>query len=111
SLDVKRDIVTRKELEACRNDPHNQKWGVYYCKADPRVIVPKRVKWTGWTINAARPSAIPAMLLMVALLALPGAIVRVLGGGNRGFLVAIAASISVVCLLCAYLSSMKRWTD
>jgi len=104
-------IVTREELEACRNDPHNQKWGVYHCKADPRVIVPKRLKWMGWTINAARPSAIPVMLLMVAILAVPGAIVRVLGGGNRGFLVAVAASVAVVCLLCAYFSSSKRWID
>jgi len=103
--------VTREELEACRNDPHNQKWGVYHCKADLRVIVPKRLKWMGWTINAARPSAIPVMLLMVAILAVPGAIVRVLGGGNRRFLVAVAASVAVVCLLCAYFSSSKRWID
>jgi hypothetical protein len=104
-------IVTRDELEACRNDPHNQKWGIYHCKADPRVIVPKRLKWMGWTINAARPSAIPVMLLMVAILAVPGAFVRVLGGGDRAFLVAVAASVAVVCLLCAYFSSSKRWID
>jgi hypothetical protein len=103
--------MTREELEACRNDPHNQKWGVYHCKADPRVIVPKRLKWMGYTINVARPSAIPVMLLMLAFLAVPVAIVRVLGGGNRGFLVAVAASAAVVCLLCAYLSSSKRWID
>jgi Family of unknown function (DUF5808) len=101
--------MTREELEACRNDPHNQKWGAYHCKADPRVIVPKRLKWMGWAINAARPSAIPVMLLMLAILAVPGAIVTALDGGNRGFLVAVAASVAVVCLLCAFLSSSKRW--
>jgi hypothetical protein len=31
--------MTREELEACRNDPHNQKWGVYYCKADPAAYL------------------------------------------------------------------------
>ena len=101
--------MTREELEACRNDPHNQKRGVYYCKADPRVIVPKRLKWMGWTLNAARPSAIPVVLLVTTILTVPGAIVRVLGGGNRVFLVAVAASVAVVCLLCAYLASSKRW--
>ena len=103
--------MTREELEACRNDPHNQRCGVYHCKADPRVIVPKRAKWMGWTINVARPSAIPVLLLMVAIVALPGAVVRVLGGGSRGFLTAIVASVAVACLLCAYLSSSKRWSD
>jgi hypothetical protein len=103
--------MTREELEARWRDPQNRKWGVYYCKADPRAIVPKHCKWMGWTINVARPSVIPVMLLMLAILAVPGAIVRVLGGGNRGFLVAVAASVVVVCLLCAYLSSSKRWSD
>jgi hypothetical protein len=101
--------MTRKEREACWNDPHDQKWGVYHCKADPRVIVPKRLKWMGWTINAARPSAIPVMLLMLVILAFPVPSSGFLGGGNRGFLVAVAASVAVVGLLCAYLSSSKRW--
>ena len=45
--------MTREELEACWKDPQNRKWGVYYCKADPRVIVPKRLKGLGWTIKFA----------------------------------------------------------
>jgi len=60
---------------------------VYYCKADPRVIVPKHLKWMGWTINFAHPSAIPVMLLTLA----------------------IVISTAAVCLLCSYLSSSKRW--
>ena len=51
--------MTREEIEACWKDPHNWKWHVYYCKADPRAIVPRRLKWMGWTVNFARPSAIP----------------------------------------------------
>ena len=46
--------MTREEIEKCWRDPRNRKWGIfYYCKADPRVIVPKRLKWMGWTVNAA----------------------------------------------------------
>ncbi len=100
--------MTRGELEACWKDPHNRKWGVYYCKADPRVIVPKRLKWMGWTINAARPSAIPIVLLTLAILVVPVFIVRAWGGGNGLVLVTVAASVAVVCILCAYLSSNKR---
>jgi hypothetical protein len=47
--------TTRDEIEACRKAPRNYKWGlIYYCKADPRAIVPRRYKWMGWTVNFAR---------------------------------------------------------
>jgi hypothetical protein len=42
--------MTREEIETCRKDPRNRKWGFYYCKADPRVIVPRGLKWMGWTV-------------------------------------------------------------
>ena len=63
----------------------------------------------GWTLNFARPSAIPVLLGMVALLVLPQALVRAGGGGEgMGYLTA-AASIAAVCLLTAYYSSAHRW--
>ena len=35
---------------------NNYKYGVfYYNKDDSRIIVPKRIKYTGWTLNFARP--------------------------------------------------------
>jgi uncharacterized protein DUF5808 len=98
--------MTREEIEACWNDPGNRRWGVYYCKADPRVIVPRHRKWMGWTINAARPSAIPIVLLLVALcLAVPLFIVKAKGGGTGAKFVTVAAGITVLCLLSAYLSA------
>jgi hypothetical protein len=102
--------MTPEGLEALRRDPQNQKWGLYYCKADPRVIVPKRLKWMGWTINAARPSALLVVLFTFAIVVVPVFLVRASGGGNGAVLVAIAASSAVICLLCAYLSSGKRWS-
>ena len=102
--------MTPEELEALRRDPQNRKWGVYYCKADPRVIVPKRLKWMGWTINAARPSAILVVLFTIAIVIVPVSIVRASGGGSGAVLGTIAASAAVVCLFCAYLSSGKRWS-
>src|SRR5689334_10492408 len=71
--------MTRGEIEACWRDPRNHKWGVYYCKADPRAIVPRRLKWMGWTVNFARPSAIPITLLLIALVAAPLLIVKAKG--------------------------------
>jgi hypothetical protein len=97
--------MTREEIENCWKDPHNWKWRVYYCKADPRAIVPRRFKWMGWTVNFARPSAIPVLLLMIALIVVPLEVVRANGGGTVVSYFTAAASIAVVCLVCAYLSS------
>ena len=32
---------------------------IYFCQEDPRLVVPKRIAGLGWTINFARPLAIP----------------------------------------------------
>jgi hypothetical protein len=103
--------MTRDEIESYWRDPRNWKWaGIYYCKADPRAIVPRRLKWMGWTLNAARPSAIPVLCFMIALLVVPLEMVRANGGATVVSFFTAAASIVVVCLLSAYLSSSKRWS-
>ncbi len=101
--------MTRKEIEACWEDPRNRKWGVYYCRADPRAIVPRHAKWMGWTVNVARPSAIPVVLLLLAILGIPMYLVSASGGGNGAMLLTAAASGTVMCLACAYLSSTSRY--
>ena len=97
--------MTKEELEACWRDTCNRRLGFYYCKADPRVIVPKRFRWMGWTVNAARPSAIPVTLLLAAFLVAPVLFAVHRGAGTGTVIVTVAASITVVCVLCAYLSS------
>jgi hypothetical protein len=97
--------MTREEIENCWKDPHNWKWRVYYCKADPRAIVPRRLKWMGWTVNFARPSAILITLLLIALVVVPLRIVTAKGAGSGIVFITGAASITVLCLGCAYLSS------
>ena len=62
----------------------------------------------GWTINAARPSAIPILLLLVAILTVPILIMEAKGAGNGIVLITGAAAITVVCLVCAYLSSRTK---
>jgi len=101
--------MTREEIEACWRAPSNYKWGlIYYCKADPRAIVPKRLKWMGWTVNFARPSAIPLVGLLFVVLAVPVWIVTAKGAETGIVLVIGGAAIAVVCLLCAYLSSRTK---
>ena len=38
------------------DDPTNWKWGLFYVNyKDSRLIVPKRMKSFGWTLNFAQP--------------------------------------------------------
>ena len=92
--------MTREETEACWRDRSNYKcFGIYYCKADPRAIVPRRYKWMGWTVNFARPSAIPVVGLLLAVLAVPIRILTAKGAPTSLVLVtggvALAVRVSV----------------
>ena len=97
--------MTKEELEACWRDPRNHRWGFYCCKADPRVIVPRRFRWMGWTVNAAHPGTIPTTLFLLGVLAAPIFFVSHRGEGTGVVLLTGMASIAVVSALCAYLSS------
>jgi uncharacterized membrane protein len=53
----------------------DENWGgpkygeVYFCKKDPRIIVPKRIRWMGWTVNLAHKSGV--LLFVGALFGTP----------------------------------------
>ena len=50
-------------------DPRNWQAGIFYfCRDDPRLFVPKRLRWTGWTLNFARPGAYVFMIGLIVLL-------------------------------------------
>jgi hypothetical protein len=53
-------------LEKLWSDPMNWRGSFYHCKADPRNVVPKRLKSFGWTINFAHPSAVVGLILSIA---------------------------------------------
>jgi uncharacterized membrane protein len=43
------------QYDIWHSDPKNWKlFGFYYNKLDNRFWLPKRIKWTGWTINWAK---------------------------------------------------------
>ena len=64
--------VTRNNLEQLWRDPVNWKRGlIYSSKDDPRIVVPKKQKWRGWTINFAHRRATPTLILMILAAGLP----------------------------------------
>ncbi|WP_269524399.1 hypothetical protein [Coraliomargarita parva] len=53
-------------------DPQNWKCRLFYfCRADPRVIVPKRPTWAGRTLNFAHPKAYWVLLATFLFTAIP----------------------------------------
>ncbi len=56
------------ERERLHSDPASWKLGIFYfCREDARIIVPKRIRGLGWTINFARPSAMLWIAVIVGL--------------------------------------------
>ena len=53
------------------------KWGeIYFCKNDPRIMVPKRNKWMGWTVNLAHTAGV--LLFVGALFGIPCIVIAIL---------------------------------
>jgi hypothetical protein len=51
------------ELHAIHRDPANwYLWFFYFAPADPRLVVRKRIHGLGWTVNFARPLAVPLIV-------------------------------------------------
>lgn len=49
-------------------DSNNWKLGfIYFCRADQRIFVPKRLRGLGWTLNFARPLALPFLGFILAV--------------------------------------------
>jgi hypothetical protein len=56
-----------EELNGIHRDPANwYLWFFYFAPADPRLVVKKRLRSFGWTINFARPLAIPFIVALAA---------------------------------------------
>ena len=61
--------MTTTELDGLSRDPNNWRlYFFYFCPRDPRIVVPKRIRGFGWTVNMARPLAIPFVLFLIAAL-------------------------------------------
>jgi hypothetical protein len=81
-------------LDRLWSDPANWRGPFYSCKSDPRHLVPKKIRWTGWTINFAHPLArtrLLAILLRMALI-IP-ALLYLKESGHDGWMCALLAAV------------------
>jgi uncharacterized membrane protein len=98
------------ELERLWQDP--QYWtppGIYRCPADPRLVVPKRRRWAGWTINFAHRGSWLVLLGSIVVAAGPILVVLALGRPSVSTLFAtVSASVLVLSLASAWESERRR---
>jgi Family of unknown function (DUF5808) len=103
--------LPRGTLDRLWSDPDN--WiglGIYYCKDDPRVIVPKRMKSLGWSMNFANPWVWPAIVFVVVSASLPVVYLKVY---NAPVVAALFIALWVVALVlvCRAMSTTEKFED
>ncbi len=104
--------MAENEMDKLWKNPENWRFVfVYYCKADPRIIVPKRLRIFGWTLNLARPLAIPTLILTIIGVLTPFKILRSLEVPTNSPLWYITLAFVLIGLacFCSVMSSPKRF--
>ena len=100
--------MTKEELEKLWADKDNWLCGaIYYCKNDPRLVVPKRIKWTGWTMNFAYPWRAIGLIIFILFAALLPIIIEIKLNIDTWIVICITLAVVAVLVvgLLAYLSS------
>jgi hypothetical protein len=102
--------MKKKHLDALRQSPSNRFLGlIYYSKDDSRVIVPRGIKWMGWTINFAHPYAWPVLALCVLIALGPISIVTALGITTPVVTIAtMVISIAILVAMAVYAASRAK---
>ncbi len=99
--------MTGDNLEKLWGD--NKNWpfpGIYYCKDDPRIVIPKQRKWAGFSLNWARPMAIPFLLGVFAVFGSPFFIEMYLGCSSpKTFVLTFLVILAVFIPFLKYMST------
>ena len=100
-------------LNTLWSDPKNWRaYGFYFCKADPRFIVPKRNRWGGWTTNFAHRSGWIALIVLTADILIPTLCLIETRSVHTwvGFVTIVALLISVSAICCFFASPNRYET-
>jgi hypothetical protein len=105
--------MNSSEIEFQWCNPKNWKFHfIYFCQDDPGVIVPKSIRGMGWTLNFARPLAIPALLGMLLFILGPFYLLGRFGVDLNGYDWLLLAFLTIVlCVFCSKAASTSRYSD
>jgi hypothetical protein len=95
--------MEKEDLDRLWSDKRN--WtpaGLYRCPADPRLIVPKRIWWLGWTLNIAHAASKRLSAVIVAAALVCPVLAPCLG---QSLWEGALASLIVVSAICMHFAS------
>ncbi len=93
-------IMSLGPIDRFRCDPANWKLGLFYfCRADSRMLVRKRMSGFGWTLNFARPLAVPFLGYLLACAYVVRDLFQLWGTGRgAGFCIALLLALALIAL-------------
>ena len=101
----------RHELEELWN--HAKHWKghwLYECHDDPRLIVPKRNRKTGWTVNLAHHASVPLMLGAIFALLAPFGLLDLFHASYRFWVpIILLADVIILCAFCFFMAHPGRF--
>jgi|GEM_PF-607804 len=104
------EVMNLVDLNEMHADSNNWRLGIfYYSPSDPRIVVRKRFRAMGWTLNFARPLAIP---LIVFVLAAIYGVMRFsdhMAWGDTGYWLSIVFMLIGISSLMGWLSNPRRY--
>jgi hypothetical protein len=103
--------LPRGTLDRLWSDPAHWRWlGIYSCKKDPRIIVPKKIKRMGWTMNFAHAGASLALVLVLLASTVPVIYLKSVND-PMGIVVFLTLWTIALVVACGVMSSSRRYED
>ena len=84
--------------------------GFYFNREDPRLIVPKRFRKLGWTMNFAKPMAIPLTVAIIIAVLAPIKLLSILGiYSKKNFYITALIETIALSAFCSWMANPKRF--
>ena len=102
--------MSTEDLDALHRNPDN--WHLvffYFAPGDPRIVVKKRIGIMGWTLNFARPMAIPFLAALIASVYGYMDLAYRFHFSDSGKWAGIFLLIFLICILCGWMSNPRRY--
>ena len=88
------------------------RWWGYKCPADPRLVVSKRPRWAGYTVNFGHKHALLFLITSSILVLIPIMGSFLIASGNRTLITTICViAIVLMLILCHRAANPKSWRE
>ena len=104
--------MNTEDLHALHRNPDN--WHLvffYFAPEDPRIVVKKRLGVLGWTLNFARPMAIPFFVALIASVYGFMKVADSMTTSRQGHWLSVFLLIILIVSLCGWMSNPRRYSS